>query len=138
MTEIQHQYIDRRTGEVMTEQLFGDPIVRAIYSDLREKTPVLYRIVTGKRMSRLLGFLNYDFALTATLSGSRRFMQSVGIDYKECVDSPAELNTPRKFFERKIRYWECRPMPDNSSNIVSPADSRVLVGSFNETNNLFI
>jgi len=138
MTPLRHQYIDRRTGEVKTEQLFGDPFVCAIYSDLREKAPVLYRAVTGKRMSQLLGFLNYDFALTATLSGSRRFMKSAGIDYNECLDPADSLDTPRKVFERKIRYWECRPMPDDRSAVVSPADARVLVGSFNETGNLLI
>jgi len=138
MINSQHQFIDRSTGEVKTEQLFGDPIVRTIYSDIREKSPLLYRAVTGKRMSALLGFLNYDFSLTPGLSGNRAFMRNAGIDFSECLDSPSELNTPRKVFERKIRYWKCRPMPDDMASVVSPADARVLIGSFKETSHLYI
>src|SRR5213078_40952 len=100
-----HQYVDRQTGEVMTEQLFGDPIVQSLYSDLRESMPLLYRAAISKRMSKALGFLNYDISLGTTLSGNRRFMEGCGVNYDECVETTVELNTPRKVFERKIRYW---------------------------------
>jgi phosphatidylserine decarboxylase len=54
------------------------------------------------------------------------------------VEQPKQLTTTRKIFERKIRYWHCRPLPENSAAVVSPADSRVLVGSFRETSRLFL
>jgi phosphatidylserine decarboxylase len=41
-------------------------------------------------------------------------------------------------FERKIRYWERRPMPEDASAVVSPADARVIPGSFSETSSLYI
>jgi phosphatidylserine decarboxylase len=60
------------------------------------------------------------------------------IDFGECLEPPETLNTPRKIFERKIRFWETRPMPLDPRTIVSPSDSRVLVGSFAETSHLFL
>jgi phosphatidylserine decarboxylase len=48
------------------------------------------------------------------------------------------MDTPKKVFERKIRYWDCRPMPNDPAAVVSPADSKVLFGSFCETSSLFI
>ncbi len=91
--------------------------------------------MTGARVSSLLGFINYDFPLprrTATLLRQR------GADLTECADPLQELNTARKIFERKIRYWECRPMLEESAAVVSPADSKVIVGSLLENSALFI
>src|SRR5215475_7965647 len=126
-TSMRHRYVDRRNGDVVTEQLYGDAFIDAIYSRVRETAPALYRAVITKRMSKLLGFLNYDISIGTTLSGSRRFLQKCGVDFDETVDAPDTLNTARKVFERKIRYWDCRPMPDDRFAIVSPADARVLV-----------
>ena len=127
-----HQYIDSETGEVLTEQLFGDPVIRFVYSELRERMPWMYRAVTASRMSHLLGMLNFETLLGARLSGQRRWLQNNRIDLAECVEPPHRLDTPRKVFERKIRYWETRPMPPGNAVIVSPADSRVLIGSLND------
>jgi phosphatidylserine decarboxylase len=60
------------------------------------------------------------------------------VDLAECLDRPETLDTQRKIFERKIRYWECRPLPDIPRPVVSPADARVLVGSFQETSALLL
>jgi phosphatidylserine decarboxylase len=62
----------------------------------------------------------------------------MGIDLSECLDSPESMDTFRKVFERKIRYWETRPMPEEERIIVSPSDSKVLLGSFRESSALFI
>jgi len=48
------------------------------------------------------------------------------------------LNTAKKIFERQIRYWETRPMPEDPNAVVSPADGRVLVGSLAETSHIFL
>lgn len=127
-----HQYIDSETGEVRTEQLFGDPVIRFIYSELRERMPWMYRAVTASRMSHLLGMLNFETLFGARLSGQRRWLRNNRINLDECVEPPHRLDTPRKVFERKIRYWETRPMPQERGVIVSPADSRVIVGSLND------
>ena len=61
-----------------------------------------------------------------------------GIDLRECLDPPARLDTLQRVFERKIRYWECRPMPNDPLAVIAPADARMLCGSFCDTSSLFI
>jgi phosphatidylserine decarboxylase len=54
------------------------------------------------------------------------------------VDSLEYFDTARKVFERRIAYWQCRPMTDIESAIVSPADSRVILGSLKDESALFL
>ncbi|MEZ4483805.1 MAG: phosphatidylserine decarboxylase [Syntrophotaleaceae bacterium] len=133
-----HQYIDRRNGAVMTEKLFGDRLVRMVYSPLREKAPWLFKAFSGARMSSLLAWFNYDAALATRVLGNERFLKACGVDFDECLDAAEDLDTARKVFERKIRYWECRPLAGVHNAVVSPADARVLVGSFAEQQRLFL
>jgi phosphatidylserine decarboxylase len=128
-----HHFVDRATGEVMDERLFGDRVVRFLYSTLREKAPALFRMLTSARMSRWLATLNFDAPLAANLLGNTRFLERAGVDLGECLDPPESFDTPRRIFERKIRYWECRPMPADEAAVVSPADARVVVGSLSDT-----
>lgn len=133
-----HQYIDRQTEEVRTEKLIGDRLVNFLYSRERERPLFFYNALTSARLTRLLGFINYDWALATRISGYTNFVSNLGIDLSECVDPPEKLNTPRRIFERRIRYWELRPMQNDSAAVVSPADARMLPGSFRETSQLFI
>jgi len=135
---IPHQYIERESGEVRTEQLYGDRFIRFLYSGVRENAPILFRLCTSARMSSILGMINFDNPLAAGLSGNRRFLAECGVDLGECLAPPEFFDTPRKIFERQIRYWECRPMADDPSAVVSPADARILVGSFRENSLLFL
>lgn len=133
-----HQYIDRTDGAVKNETLFGDRLVRMVYSPLREKAPWLFRAFTGARMSNLLAWFNYDAALASRVLGNQGFLKSCGVDFEECLDGPADLDTARKVFERKILYWQCRPLAVEDGAVVSPADARVLVGSFVRERRLFL
>ena len=135
---IAHHYIERASGAVRREQLFADKVVRFLYHPLRERAPALFGMLTGARSSALLAFFNYDLALAAKVAGNRRFLRECGVDLVECLDSPESLDTARKVFERRIRYWECRPLPQDPAAIVSPADARVIVGSFAETDALYL
>jgi phosphatidylserine decarboxylase len=124
-----HQFIDRHTQAVCEERLFGDRVVRALYAQARENAPQLFRALTSKHASSLLGFMNYDLPLGARLLGGRRFLRALDVDLSECLDPPEALDTPRKVFERRIRYWDRRPLPEDPRVVVSPADAKVLVGS---------
>ena len=135
---IAHHYIERSSGAVRREQLFADQVVRFLYHPLRERAPALFGMLTGARSSALLAFFNYDLALAAKVAGNRRFLRECGVDLTECLDPPESLDTARKVFERRIRYWECRPLPQDPAAIVSPADARVIVGSFAETAALYL
>lgn len=136
--ESRHQYIERSSGRVRDEALFGDRIIRWLYHPVRERAPQLFNLLTGPRSSQLLGFFNYDLALSARVLGNERFLKEAGVVLSECLDLPHTLDTARKVFERRIRYWDCRPMPDDRRAVVSPADARVIVGSLDEAGSLEI
>jgi phosphatidylserine decarboxylase len=135
---MQHHYVVRETGEARLEHFLGDSLLKWVCPREREDATLLFRALTSPRASSILGFINFDMPLASLLTGSRKFISSLGIDARECLDPPEVLNTPRKVFERKIRYWENRPMPEDESIVVCPADARVLVGSLSESSHLFL
>ena len=133
--KIQHHYIERETGEVRAELLRSDAIINLLYSVAKEKAPLMFRALTSARFSRFLGLVSYDLPLDPS---GKHFLQKCGVDFSECVDPLETLDTSRKVFERRIKYWECRPMPGNIGAVVSPADSRLVLGSLAESSLLFI
>jgi phosphatidylserine decarboxylase len=133
-----HQYIDRETAEVKTENLYCDRLVNYIYSDIRERRPAIFKALTSSRVSGLLGYLNFDLPLKQLFYTPQKLADALSVDLSECLQSPHELNTPRKFFERKIKYWQHRPISSDPDTVVAPADSKMLVGSFSEQSLLFI
>lgn len=133
-----HQYVERMNGTIMDEELFGDRIVHFLYSRAREKAPFLFRLATSARMSSLLGLYHFDLKLNPRLIGNSRFLSRYGVDLSECVAPPEYFTTPRRIFERQIRYWECRPMPQADAAVVSPADSRVALGALHPESLLFL
>lgn len=135
---MRHEYIVRETGEIACERLVGDRTVRALYSPKLENAEWLSRLASSRKLSGLLGYLNYDNRLSSRAAGMKRFLRNSGIDLSELVEDPADLNTARKMFERKIRYWECRPLPEAAGCVVCPADSRVAIGSMSQTSKLLI
>ena len=138
MKILQHQYIERDTSRVMTERLYGDRIISYFYNSEREQTSALFRALSSPYVSSLLSLVNYDLPGLSRLAGAHRFVDRLGINLSECVEPPERLNTAKKIFERQIRYWETRPMPDERAAVVSPADGRVLVGSLAETSQFFL
>ena len=138
MKMTKHQYVERHTGRILTERLYGDRIVNLLYSGARENSRRLFKALTGARMSSLLGFISYDMVLGEKLGGSRSFLDACGIDPSEWLDRPEDIKSVRQVFERKIRYWECRPMTEDPNAVVSPADSRMIMGSLAETSGLFL
>jgi len=138
MLTTRHQYIARDSGSLCDEPLFADRLIKLMYNGVRENAPILFRLLTSPRMTDILGFINYDLPFGSNGSACGRFLKQLNIDLAECLATPVQLDTPRKVFERQIRYWDCRPMPDDPLAVVSPADARVLVGSCRETSSLFI
>lgn len=133
-----HQYVERTNYQVITEDLFGDRIINFLYSTAREKAPYLFRLVTGSRISSLLGYWNFDLPLSRELLGNRKFLSRNGVNSKECLEPIEHFTTARKIFERKIRYQHYRPMPIDETTVVSPADSRILCGSLADKSVFFL
>jgi phosphatidylserine decarboxylase len=65
-------------------------------------------------------------------------LRESGIQLSEFEGNLSEYDTPRKIFERQIRYWNCRPMHSDQSAVVCPADARALLGSMRESSGLFL
>jgi phosphatidylserine decarboxylase len=136
---IPHQYVDRESGAVVTERLFSDPLIRLLYSEVREIAPLAFKAITGRRFSSILGFLSYESVTSAKITGSHTFLAQSGIDFTECLEQAHTYVTLSGVFERKIRYWETRPFPQSDLPIaVCPADSRALVGSLRSTSSLML
>lgn len=133
-----HQYVDRKTGRVRTEEPCCDRLVRFLYSRVRENAPALFRALTSRRASKVLSQAYCDSFLNRSRLGARRLVRNLGIDLGECLDPPEDFDSVRKVLERKIRYWDCRPMPLEEEFVVSPADARVLVGSLQKASQLHI
>ena len=133
-----HQYIERKTAAVRTETLIGDRMVRTIYSVVRENAPFLFSLLLSARSSAFFGYLNYDCPVRSKISNPLKMLNRLGISPDEIFGQAQDLTTYRKLFERKIRYWDVRPMDEDAACVVSPADARVLIGSFCETEDLFI
>ena len=138
MKSAAHQYIERKTLRVRTERLTADRMIQTLYSGIRENTPFLFNLLLSARFSAFFGYLNYDCPVRSGISEPLKTLESLGIPPEEIHGRVEDINTYRKLFERQIRYWECRPMTGEASCIVSPADARVLTGSFSETAALFI
>jgi len=131
---MRHQYIERDSGRVVTEQLLADRMVRLLYHGVRENSDRFFRLLTSGWSSHILGMVNFDRPVLFPT----KLVTDYGVNPAELLDPPESLNTPRKVFERKIRYEECRPMPAETDAVVSPADARVIAGSFRDTSLLFL
>jgi phosphatidylserine decarboxylase len=129
-----HQYIERDSGRVVTERLLADDMIRLLYHGVRENSGRLFDLLVSSRASHILGMIRFDFPVLSRRSLTARY----GIDPGELREPPERLDTLRKLFERKIRYEECRPMPDEADAVVSPADARVVIGSLRETSLFFL
>ncbi len=133
-----HQYIRRDSGEVMTEHLLADRWIGFLYSDMRERFPHLFKALTSNRACDLLGRINYEGLQATNPRKTFELINAWGLDVSEFLDEPETVDTPYKLFTRKIRYWQCRPMTAEQGAVVSPADARLLVGSFARENLLFL
>ena len=133
-----HQYIDRASGTVKTEQLLADRSIHVLYRQGREYMPALFKALTSARTSRLLGWLNYDRPPGSRRAAAERLVRTLGVDLSECCDPEGVLASPRCLFERRIRYWDRRPMPAAPDVVTSPADARLLVTSLSETSLFFV
>ncbi len=138
MKTYQHQFIDRETKQVVTETLKSDKLISKVYSSVRERTPALFNAVTSARMTDFLAYVNYDVPLSTKFTNPLTYAETLNINTDELIDPMETLNTARKMFERKIRFWETRPMTKDQFTVVSPADSKMLFGSFKTTHQLFI
>ena len=129
--QICHQYIDRRSGAVRTERLFKDRFVNFLYSQIRENAGFCFNQLISGRSTNLLSYLNFDLYFHHNRKKAKQFIEDLGIDMGECIIPMERFVTARQVFERQIRYWECRPMPGDFASIFPP-DSRLIPSTVTE------
>jgi phosphatidylserine decarboxylase len=134
---VPHQYIQRGSHRVVTETPIADRCIQFLYNGLRENAPAMFRAVTSRRMSSLLGYLQYDMVGRTGHRGEQLFSKT-GVDHRECLQPLSYFDSYRKVFERQICYWQTRPMESSVTTVVSPADARILIGSLQENSHLRI
>jgi len=133
-----HQYIDRDSQRVNHERLLADGLIQFLYGQAKEDPSLLFRALTSRQASFLLGFLLFDFPQGPRIFGLHRFLRRFRLDPSEFLDPPGSFRTCRQFFERKIKYWEFRPMPPGEDEVLAPADSRAVLGSLDENSLIFL
>lgn len=133
-----HQYVERSSGRIATETLFGDGFIRWLYGPTREMAPKLFNALISARACRLLSYYNFDRAGRRGPRAALKMAAALKIDLGECSAPDVALQSARALFERQIAYGRCRPMPDDPGCVVSPADARLLIGSLEENALLFI
>lgn len=133
----QHQYIQRETGRVVTERLVSDRMIQLLYGPAREHAAGLFRQLTSRRTNDGCALWQFDRPWGRSPAAVRRMIRDLAVPLEECLD-PTVLTSPRKLFERQIRFWQCRPMAPDRTRVVSPADARMLVGSFARGTALFL
>ena len=132
-----HQFVQRSTGQVVTERLLADRLLQWLYSRARENTPRLFAQLTSRRINDGCAFWQFDFPSRRTPAAVDRMIRKLAIPLTECL-APETLTSPRRLFERQIRFWRFRPMSPISDHILSPADARMLAGSFERQSLLFL
>lgn len=132
-----HQYIQRDTGQVVTEHLFADRLIDLLYGHTREHAAALFRRLTSRWVNDTCAHWHFDLPPRQSPRAVRRMIRQLAIPAAECLE-PEALTSPRALFERRIRYWHFRPMDPADDRIVSPADARMLVGSFRPGAALFL
>jgi len=132
-----HQFVRRSTGQVVTERLLADRLLQWLYSRARENAPRLFNQLTSRRASDCCAWWQFDFPSRRTPAAVDHLVRELAIPMAECL-APETLTSARRLFERQIRFWRYRPMSADTTQIVSPADARMLVGSLEASSLLFL
>jgi len=118
------QYIERKTGRVCIEKVFGEKTLGLLYGDGLFSKIFYYTLLPFLAHSALVSrFYGYLQKLPSSRSKIEPFIQAYGIDQSEFA--AAEFRSFNDFFTRKLKA-ECRPIDQDPRRAVLPADGRYL------------
>ena len=127
------KYIDRKTGEVLTEKVPGEVFLKFLYYNPLGKL-ALESLVKRKFLSSFYGFL-MDRRISRRKIPS--FVMENGIDMSEAEKSIEGFSTFNEFFYRKLKDG-ARPVAGGEDILVSPADGKVLAYENINSDNSFV
>ncbi len=121
-----HQYVGQHHNAAVSEALLADHVIRFLYNRDRESPGAMLSALASARLTDFLAHWQFDRTLTNPKRTLESVAQRLGIVQDETTHGFAAMRTLRDMFERQIRYWDCRPLPQALTRIVSPADGKVL------------
>ncbi len=113
--------VDRRTGALVEERVFGGLGLRRIYSG-GPASRVLSRVMPHPWVSALYGRLQRTPRSRRKIA---RFVHDLGVDASEASLPLADYPSLDAFFTRRLRAG-ARPLDPSPDALVSPADGRAL------------
>jgi phosphatidylserine decarboxylase len=125
-----HQYVPASGVDTVDEWLIADRVIRFLYTKAREQPSALQRVAASRFASSVLATWEFDYPLRRPLSTISAAAERMGICIEEIYGDMRSWRTMRSLFERKIRFWQNRPMEPDVRTIISPADGKVLVFGF--------
>ncbi|MGZ0708925.1 phosphatidylserine decarboxylase [Coraliomargarita sp. W4R53] len=115
------EFYNRHTGEVETEDVYGEGFLRWAYGN------PLGRLTVAVAVKRLWFSKWYGWRMDQAKSRRKvqPFLDTYGVDAQEFADSVDSYGTFNEFFYRKLKP-EARPVDVNTESVVFPADGRHL------------
>ena len=114
-------YFDRYTGSIRQEAVYGDGALRFAYETLPGRA--LGRLFFSRPLFSVL--FGWWMKRPASREKIGPFIEKYGIDTAEFLQAPESFASFNDFFRRELRP-EARPVDDNPSAVVFPADGRHL------------
>ncbi|MBS0624549.1 MAG: phosphatidylserine decarboxylase [Verrucomicrobia bacterium] len=117
------RYIERKTGEELTEKVYGQKALEFAYGEgLLSKIllPLTCRLSFSSKL------YSYFQKSPKSRGKVRPFIETYGVDEKEFADRVETFGSFNEFFVRKLKS-SCRPIEPNLKRAVLPADARYLV-----------
>ncbi len=131
-----HQYVCRKSNKIVTEKLQGDRFINFLYSKSREDRNFILKLATSKFLTSFLAHINFNRKLSQ--ERLKELIKEFNIDKDEFYEPLSKFQTYHDFFERKIKFWDCRVLELNDNLIASPADSKMFAASIKKSSLFYI
>jgi phosphatidylserine decarboxylase len=115
------EFFNRRTGQIETEQVYGEAFLRWVYGRPLGRV-ALHALVKRAGFSRFYGWL-MDSERSRDLIAP--FIAKYGLDPADFADAPSSFASFNEFFYRRLRPG-VRPVDPDPDTVVFPADGRHL------------
>jgi phosphatidylserine decarboxylase len=119
------QYVDRRTGAICEEKVYGGKALAVLYGDTLLTKFISYSVLPLlAHIPFFSNFYGYFQKTSRSRSKVKPFIEAFNIDSNEFVTQ--QFSSFNDFFTRKLRS-SCRPIDADPNHLCMPADGRYLI-----------